>query len=78
MARDGSDVVKIASEISPGNLYGTIIGAHLFRRASAMPIVAERTVRGEPMYALFWTVAMIAGVLLTLGTAVHRIGALFF
>ena len=30
------------------------------------------------MYALFWTVAMIAGVLLTLGTAVHRIGALFF
>ena len=29
------------------------------------------------MYALFWTVAMIAGVLFTLGTAVHRIGALF-
>jgi uncharacterized membrane protein YedE/YeeE len=29
------------------------------------------------MYALFWTVAMIGGVLFGLGTAVHRIGALF-
>jgi hypothetical protein len=77
LARDEANVVKIASEISPGNLYGSIIGAHLFRRASALPFVAERAARGEPMYALFWTVAMIAGVLFTLGTAVHRIGALF-
>jgi hypothetical protein len=30
------------------------------------------------MYALFWTVAMIGGVLFGLGTAVHRIGALFY
>jgi hypothetical protein len=29
------------------------------------------------MYALFWTVAMIAGVLFGLGTAAHQIGALF-
>jgi hypothetical protein len=29
------------------------------------------------MYALFWTVAMIGGVLFGLGTAVHRIAALF-
>jgi hypothetical protein len=29
------------------------------------------------MYALFWTVAMIAGVLFGVGAAVHRIGALF-
>jgi len=29
------------------------------------------------MYALFWTVAMIGGVPFGLGTAVHRIAALF-
>jgi len=29
------------------------------------------------MYALFWTVAMIGGVLFGLGTAVHHIAALF-
>ena len=29
------------------------------------------------MYALFWTVAMMGGVLFGLGTAVHRIAALF-
>ena len=29
------------------------------------------------MYALFWTVAMIGGVLFGLGTAVHQIAALF-
>jgi len=75
--RDGTNVVKIAREIPSGNLYGSIIGAHLFHRTSASPFVAERAGRGEPMYALFWTVAMIAGVLFTLGTAVHRIGALF-
>jgi hypothetical protein len=74
---DSTNVLKIASEIPPGNLYGSIIGAHLFRRRSAASFVAERAGRGEPMYALFWTVAMIAGVLFTLGTAVHRIGALF-
>jgi hypothetical protein len=74
---DRTNVVKIAREIPSGNLYGSLIGAHLLRRTSASPFVAERAGRGEPMYALFWTVAMIAGVLFTLGTAVHRIGALF-
>ena len=29
------------------------------------------------MHALFWTVAIIAGVLFGVGTAVHQIGALF-
>jgi hypothetical protein len=29
------------------------------------------------MYALVWTVAMIGGVLYGLGTAVHKIAALF-
>jgi len=35
-ASDAMNVVKIASEISPGNLYGLIIRVHLFRRASAL------------------------------------------
>jgi hypothetical protein len=77
-AAEAANVVKIASKISCVNLYGRIIRAHLFGRVRALSFVTEHSGRGEQMYALFWTVAMIGGVLFGLGTAVHRIGALFY